>query len=584
MAVSAGDLDALVGVTGAVSELYGITFAGGTSSGTLANEVVGSATVETTGAAAPGTAAGVGETFAITAVNDATDTATFVFSVNGGADATFTEYVLAFDSDGFLFSASPPFGVALSLDQNAFNLINGIVGVFSPSVLATGTTLTFTNTGTDTASLVPLTPVTPFTPSTPVTPTTPSAPVTLLPTQASVTGAGGTTLILNFATSGLASQAQTELTAISAAIAMGDVGAESVTGGNLPTLPAGGFGLAEIDGGGDVNILANYEAVIDLANNPVSLISAAAGSQLVIASGTGDVTYAAESGAETVYGGAGAMLAFGGAASLDFFCGTGAATIIGGGGGNSVAGGAGTQLIFGASSLSYAGGAGAATIIGGGQGNTITGGSGNLLLFGSGAMTYTGNGGAATVIGGGGPLVASLGSGGGVAYGSPNGGNALSTSGSSASVLVGGGSGDVLTATGSGADVLVAGAGAETINGSAATGNLVIFGGSGSDVLAGGSGNDLFLIEPGNETLTGGGGSNTYVFIDFGTTARTDIITDFNPAKDAIGLFGFGAEPGADAAALASATISAGNTVVTLVDGTRIIFTGAPVPQASDFF
>jgi Ca2+-binding RTX toxin-like protein len=581
MALSAGDLDALVGVTGAVSELYGITFVGGMSSGTSPNEVVGSATVETTGAAAPGTAAGVGETFAITAVNDTADTATFVFSVNGAADATFTEYILAFDAGGFLFGASPPFGVALSLDQSAFNLIDGIVGVFSPSILATGTTLTFANTGTDTASLVPLTPVTPFTPSTPATPGT---PVTLLPTQASVTGAGGTTLILNFATSGLATQAQAELTAISAAIAMGDVGAESVTGGKLPTLPAGGFGLAEIDTGGDVNILADYQTVIDLANNPVSLISAAAGSQLVIASGTGDVTYAAESGAETVYGGAGTMLAFGGAASLDFFCGTGAATIIGGAGGNSVAGGAGAQLIFGASSLSYTGSVGGATIIGGGQSNTIVGGAGNLLLFGSGGMTYTGHGGAATVIGGGGPLLASLGAGGGVAYGSPNGGNALSTSSSTASVLVGGGSGDVLTATGSGSDILVAGAGAETINGSAATGSLVIFGGPGADVLTGGGGNDLFLIEPGNETLSGGGGSNTYVFIDFGTTARTDLITDFNPAKDAIGLFGYGTEPGADAAALASARQAGGNTIVTLADGTQIDFAGAPGLQSSNFF
>jgi len=288
--------------------------------------------------------------------------------------------------------------------------------------------------------------------------------------------------------------------------------------------------------------------------------------------------------AETVSA-SGSLLYFGTSGATDLsLSGTGGDTIIGGNNGNTVQGGGGAQLIFGSSSLDYTGGAGAATIIGGGGGNTVTGGSGNLLLFASSSMTYTGTGGAATVIGGGGPLTAALGSGGGVAYGSPGGGDALSTASSTQSILVGGGQGDVITATGSGADILVAGGGAETINGSGDTGNLVIFGGSGNDVLMGGTGNDLIVTEPGNETLTGGGGSDNYIVINFGATTRTDVFTDFDPSHNAIGLYGYGAEPAAGAAALASATTVGGNTVMTLPDGTSLVFVGAPTLSSYNFF
>jgi Ca2+-binding RTX toxin-like protein len=261
----------------------------------------------------------------------------------------------------------------------------------------------------------------------------------------------------------------------------------------------------------------------------------------------------------------------------------GASTIIGGTGGNTVTGGGGNQLIFGSSSLDYIGGAGSATIIGGGGGNTVTGGSGNLLIFASSSLTYNGTGGAATIIGGGGPVNAFLGAGGGIAYGSPAGNDTLA-SGSGLSILVGGGGGDLLVASGAANDTLVAGGGNETLTGSGSTGSLVLFGGPGNDVLAGGTGNDLFIAEPGNATMTGGGGTNSYVFISTPGTTRTDVITDFNPNQDAIGLFGYGAEPGADAAALASATSSGGNTVVTLSDGTSIVMVGAPTLHSYNFF
>jgi hypothetical protein len=290
------------------------------------------------------------------------------------------------------------------------------------------------------------------------------------------------------------------------------------------------------------------------------------------------------SAAETVTA-SGSLLYFGtsGATNLTM-SGTGSDTIIGGNNGNTVQGGGGAQLIFGSSSLDYTGGAGAATIIGGGGGNTVTGGAGNLLLFASSSMTYTGTGAAATVIGGGGPLTAALGSGGGVAYGGTGGGDTLSTSSASQSVLVGGGNGDVLTATGSGNDYLVAGYGSTTLNGAGGTGNLVFYGGAGPDAIIGGAGTNLFVAEPGSETLTGGGTANNTIMISFGPTTRTDVFTNFDPAHDAIGLYGYGTQQDADAAALASATASGGTTTVSLSDGTTLVFLGAPTLNSYNFF
>jgi Ca2+-binding RTX toxin-like protein len=112
----------------------------------------------------------------------------------------------------------------------------------------------------------------------------------------------------------------------------------------------------------------------------------------------------------------------------------------------------------------------------------------------------------------------------------------------------------------------------------------VLFGGPGNDLLVGGTGNNLFIAESGNETLTGGGNSDSYVFISTPCTTRTDVITNSNPNVDAIGLFGYGSEPGADQAALASATQSGGNSVVSLTDGTTIIFTGATTLNSYNFF
>jgi Ca2+-binding RTX toxin-like protein len=397
--------------------------------------------------------------------------------------------------------------------------------------------------------------------------------------QATVTGAGGATLTLNLASAALAAAVQPQLTAIDAAIAAGSILTAAVSGGALPALPSGTSGLAEIGGGAYAALPAGYNTAIDLASNPTALVAGAAGNHLVIASGPGALTYAAASGADTVYAGSGNTLLFGGAASMQVFGGGGATTLIGGNAGNTVTGGGGSQLVFGDSTLSYTGGTGAATLIGG-TGNTVTGGAGNLLVFAASSMTFAGGAGAATVIGGSGPLNATLGQGGGLGFGSPGGGDVLE-SGPGTAILVGGGEGDQVIATGAGNDTLLAGGGAETLNGAAGTGNLVLFGGSGADVLTGGSASNLVIMGTGNETLTSGGSDN-FVLSAMPGTGRVDFFANFNTAHDAVGLFGFG--DNADAAALASATTSGGNTTVTLNDGTTLVFAGGPTLASYNFF
>jgi Ca2+-binding RTX toxin-like protein len=297
----------------------------------------------------------------------------------------------------------------------------------------------------------------------------------------------------------------------------------------------------------------------------------------------GNDSLVGSSGADTINA-SGSALYFGSIGATTFNdIGTGGDTVLGGASGNTVTGGGGTQIVFGDSSLVYTGGSGQASIVGGSGGNTVTGGSGNLVIFAGSTLSFVGTGGEATIIGGTGPLNAYLGTGGGVVFGSANGNDTLS-SGTGLSIMVGGGNGDLLVATGTANDTLAAGGGAETLYGAASSaGDLVLFGGTGNDVLVGGTGGNVFIAGSANETMTGGGTSDSYVFAA-ATAPRTDVITNFNPNADAIGLFGYGAEPGADQAALASATSSGGNTVVSLTDGTTLVLTGAPTLNAYNFF
>jgi phospholipase/lecithinase/hemolysin len=367
--------------------------------------------------------------------------------------------------------------------------------------------------------------------------------------QVTVSGAANTTLTLTMASTPLAVQLQTQLTEVSIAIGAGSIAATYVSGSTVPAAPSGETGLAELTTGGFLSLPGNYTDAIDVSSTEATVVAAGAGNQLVVDGGTGGLTYAAYSGVETVYGGGGGDLVFGAGSTINFYGGSGAATIIGGTGGN----------------------------------NYVAGALGNQLIFASSSMTYAGGNGAATIIGGGGALNANMGVGGGLVFGSPGGADNL-TAGGGTAILVGGGAGDLLTASGAANDTLIAGAGAETLNGSASSGSLVFFGGAGADCITGGTGNSLFVAGSGNETLTAGAGTNAFIFAATPGTTRTDVINNFNPTNSAIGLFGYGGEPGADNAALASATTAGGNTTVSLTDGTSIVFTGAPTLHSYNFY
>jgi hypothetical protein len=84
--------------------------------------------------------------------------------------------------------------------------------------------------------------------------------------------------------------------------------------------------------------------------------------------------------------------------------------------------------------------------------------------------------------------------------------------------------------------------------------------------------------------MTGGGTSDVFVVSNTGTTDRTIVITNFNSTHDAIGLFGYGAQQQATAAALSSASIIGGDMTLKLTDGTNIVFLGVPVLGSSNIF
>ena len=156
MSVSAGHLDALLGLSGIPAELYGITVASYTTSGVSPNETLASATVTTTGAGALGTAtvASIPETFQIVAVNDARNTATFTVTEDfGGAPYTTqnTFYALGYSQNAILFGYGNSNTTAVSLDID--NNIDLILGVLSTTPIAVGTSLSFTAGGTYSASI-----------------------------------------------------------------------------------------------------------------------------------------------------------------------------------------------------------------------------------------------------------------------------------------------------------------------------------------------------------------------------------------------------------------------------------------------
>jgi Ca2+-binding RTX toxin-like protein len=197
------------------------------------------------------------------------------------------------------------------------------------------------------------------------------------------------------------------------------------------------------------------------------------------------------------------------------------------------------------------------TVIPGNSPATITGGSAsnNLLVFGgAGSLDFTNGGGSATVFGGSGPVQAAGGDGALVFIGG-TGGNTV-TGGQGGTTLFGAASSNITYNGNAQGAVLVARDGNETLNGAGSSTNDTVFAGPGSATITGGSGSDSFLFF--QQLTAPSGGAHI-------------VITDFS-SQDVVDLSGYGGN--AAGLAIGAAVVSSGGTTLTLSDNTQISFLG----------
>ena len=308
------------------------------------------------------------------------------------------------------------------------------------------------------------------------------------------------------------------------------------------------------------------------SSSGATLVGQEEGAVVTAASVGGDTLVAGASGQTLDGSNASSGDVFFGAASggTVFKGGLGHDTVIGGGGSNTVTSGTGGSVIFLGGGHNLVQSQGADTIVGSSGNDTIQAGGAAVTLFaGSGTTSFTGGSAASTVIGGSGGLTVSGGAGGGAFFGSASGNNLLQ-SGSGTAFLAGAGNGDQLIATGNASDILVAASGNETLDAAGSAGNNILYGGSGADVVSLGSGANTFLAGSGSAAITTGSGSAMFDFVaGIGGSAT---ITGFDASRDQLGLFGYG--DGEAASALGDASVTGGNTTLSLSDGTRITLVG----------
>ncbi|HTZ70318.1 MAG TPA: hypothetical protein VMB71_06685 [Acetobacteraceae bacterium] len=230
------------------------------------------------------------------------------------------------------------------------------------------------------------------------------------------------------------------------------------------------------------------------------------------------------------------------------------------------------------------------TVIGSGTSDTVDASTGGLLVFGgAAALDFVGGASASTVIGGSGVVNATAGNG-DVIFGSTAGNDTISAGAGDATIVGGSGAGDALTASGSGDIAMIAGGDSVSFNAADNTGSVTLFGAAGDHTtVIGGAGdvaaivNDSFATVQGgagNMSVFGGSGSLALDFID-SQAGGSMIVAGFNTASDDINLSGYGTD--AAQQALASETISSGNTTLTLSDNTHIILIGVTNLTLSNF-
>ena len=272
--------------------------------------------------------------------------------------------------------------------------------------------------------------------------------------------------------------------------------------------------------------VASNEALSGIASDTVVAQGDASTGDLIVGPDVGQLEFDGGAGRDSVVGHGGTLLVYGGTADDNLMIGnTGALAYFGG---------TGSALVVGVSSqMQIIGGAGAVTIFGGtGLGHYSAEPGRSYFVVGEGASTITASAGNTVWLIGGANVVTSVNGGGAIAWGANS------------------------------------------------TGNNSFFAGSGPATLVGGVGNDSFTAGSGNATLDGGSGGADVFNFTYGAAGGTDVLHNFGVSSDKIDLHGYGVSA---SAVLAAATVSGGNTMLALSDGTHILVAGVTNLTAGSF-
>ncbi|HME27347.1 MAG TPA: calcium-binding protein [Acetobacteraceae bacterium] len=386
--------------------------------------------------------------------------------------------------------------------------------------------------------------------------------------------------------------------------------------GSAGVFLGGAAGFSLLDTGSSDTVFAGTGAGFVTASGAAGVVFGSSG-PLVL------VTSVAGSGAETLFGGSGNTSVYGGGADGTYILGNGALDVFQNTGGSGrVFAGAGTTSVFGTPGAPFGadqvfGGSGDLTVATNGSNDTVYAGSGGTTAYGSfgnpiGNSVIIGGSGALeaitgssndTIFAGSGSNTLLLGDGNNLVVGGSSDvhaqfvdfGGSATIFGGAGNTTVFGNSGSNINFLGSHGDVTMiaygqtGAANGETLNAGFSSTNNWLNPYSGSDSVVGGSGNDAIIAGvtgDGTTTMTGGGGNNLFYFQN-GNVNGSDIITDLTASSgNLVALFNYdslygGGAGAASKAALAGATFTAGNTSITLGDGTKVTFLDTTVAQLS---
>ena len=372
-------------------------------------------------------------------------------------------------------------------------------------------------------------------------------------------------------------------------------GSDSLVGGDFDSTVIGGSGPATVfAGSGVMHVFEGSGPIVFGGNgNAGSTVLGGSGpdaspltasltgqNQTVSVGGSASTITAAGSGNSVVGGSSTLNVTVSGTANT-IQAGSGSSTVVSGGSGTMINGGSGPLVVMETGDNN--------TISGGASPTTVTASTATFVVGGSGGLTFVGGLGTATVVGGSGANTVTAGAG-GLIFNVGASDNATVNSGSG-TVSIFGAPGTTVNLVGTlggsagHPNYAVAGGGSETVNASGSAGsdwlsvNTTVT--SSAATLIAGSGNDTLIAgsAPGSTTMTGGGGSDAFVFFKQAVGGAHDVINDFT-AGDSVFIEGYGA--GSAATLQNASSVSANGLTLTLSDGTTVTFSNLTSQHALD--